>query len=144
MITRLNAVQIAKFWDVIKYSFQQTERLGVDFSEASFNVMFAKLMADKAQCFIKHLDGQIHAVMITEVFENRFTGVRSFNLRSLYAFKPFDLEEWEDNFKIILKVAQSEKCNRIIFDSNHHKLLKMGSMVGFRTLHTTMEYKLGG
>ena len=143
MIIRLNALQIAKFWDPIKYSLQQVERIGVDTANEQFNDLFASLLCDKSQCFIRYCDNKISAVMITEIVENRINKARSLHLRSLYVFSPFGTGEWQENFKVLKKIVVSEKCNRIVFESLNSRILGIAQEVGFTKVCTTMEFLIG-
>ena len=144
MITRLLATQITWHWDVIKHSMQQVERIGCEEAGGRFNSLFASLLSDKSQCFIKHEDGQIHGVMVTEIHEDDVTKDRSLRLRSLYAYKPFSNDEWVDNFNIIRNLANSERCSSVVFESKHPKIIAMAQSVGFVDMFTTMKHTLGG
>ncbi len=144
MVIRLNALQIAQFWDVIKYALQQVERIGTVGSPEKLNLTFAALMADRAQCFIKYSeDMMIQGVMITETIENRYTKKRVMNVMCLYAYKFVDLKSWENTFDMLKKVALKEGCESITFQSNHPRILEMGNEIGFKKIHSTMEFQLG-
>jgi hypothetical protein len=143
MVIRLVSLQVPRFWDIIKYSLQQTERIGIDDSQKKFNNIFAALLSDKAQCFIKHKEGEIKAVMITELAENRIEGSKSLYIRSLYAFSPFELLEWQEYFPLIKDLAKSFDCQSISFNSNHHKLHKVAMDIGFKQAYINMAYSIG-
>jgi len=146
MIIRLTSTQITQFWDVIKYSLVQVERLGAIESDAELNLIFAALMSDKAQCLLKYTDDsrkEICAVMITEIIQNKITDERTLKMRSLYGFRPFGLSEWAEHFKVILNLASIEKCSNILFDSAHRKLIDIAKSVGFSEIHTTLKFSLG-
>jgi len=143
MIIRLLATQISRHWDVIKYALQQVERLGVDDSARRFNHVFASLLSDKSQCFLKHIDNEIQAVMITEIIENSIDKKRTNKVRLLYAFKPFTMDEWDELLKVLRKLAISEKCSTIMFETKHPKILTMAENRGFTNAFTTMVYAIG-
>lgn len=144
MIIRVLSLQVPRFWELIKYTLQKTERIGVDESQKKFNTVFAALLSDKAQCFIKHEDGQVKAVMITELIENRIEGIKTLNIRSLYAFSPFELMEWREYFPLIQKLANTFECKHISFNSRHHKLITVAKDLGFKNSYTHMVYSIGG
>ncbi len=143
MIIRLNALQIAQFWSPIKYSLQQTERIGLDISREKFNEVFASLMCDKSQCLISYHEDKISAIMIIEVLEDRITKERILYIRSLYVFNSFSIDKWQENFDWLKKIVVSEKCNKIIFKSLNNKLLRFAKSLGFYKIHSTMEYIIG-
>jgi len=144
MIVRLISLQIGQFWDVIKYSLQQVERIGIDDSEIRFNELLAALLSDKAQCFLKYKDDRISMIMITEIFEERNLNLRSLKIRSLYSFALTNNDEWEEDFKIIRDFALGEKCTQILLDTGSGRVEEIVRGVGFKKLHTTMGLQLGG
>ena len=145
MIVRLISVQVPKFWDVIKYALQQTE--AITEVPTKFNELFAALLNDKAQCFLKYSEGpggEIQGIMVTELHEDRFTKERSVKIRCLYAYKVLPRGEWEEDFKLIRGLAISEKCTRVFFDSKNPRVLQVAREVGFKEACTTMEILIGG
>lgn len=144
MVIRLNALQIAKFWDVIKFALQQTNRVGVEETQEHFNVIFAALMSDRAQCFLKYDSETIAGIMVCETLENKVTKKKGLSILCLYAYKPLDSNIWQENFDMIKKIAKGEGCDKISFKTTHPRVVEIGKMVGFKTQHTVMSYSLGG
>lgn len=142
MVIRLNALQIPKFWNHIKYSLQQTDRIGSDIAESRFNEVFASLLCDKSQCLISHYENKISAIMITEIIENRITKDKVFNLRSLYVFNAFSVDKWQEHFDILKELAISSKCSKITFDSLNNKIIGIAKSVGFIKRYSNMCYSL--
>ena len=145
MIVRLISLQVPRFWDVIKYALQQTEVLAIGTEANKFNEIFASLLSDKAQCFLKYgEDGGIQGVMVTEIHEDKYSKEKSVKIRSLYAYKVLPKGEWREDFELVKKLAISEKCTRVFFDSRNPRVLQVGREVGFKEVHTTMEIPIGG
>jgi len=145
MVIRLASVQIGKFWDLIKYSLQQTERVGSDNNLQQFNEVFAALLSDRAQCFIKYNEGlDVLGIMVTEILEGKYSGEKMLKIRSLYAFKAFPPGEWDDDFKLIRELAQKEKCTKIIFETSNARVMQLGKQVGFEEAFSTFEIPIGG
>lgn len=145
MIVRLLSIQIPQFWDIIKYAVQQVEKIGIDETEESFNLLFASLLSDKSQCFIKYseeLPDRVVGILITEILENRLSGERAIRLRVIYVFKAFNQEDWKNDFKFLTDLAISEKCSKIVFESSNKRIVEVSKSVGFKESFVTMEIQI--
>ncbi len=142
MLTRVLPIQVPRYWELIKYSLQQTEKVGIDATQAQFNDVFADLLSSKCQCFIKS-DGSIaQAVLLLHVKHNQITNSDSIHIRSLYVFSTLSPADWEVEFKFLNTLAKDLKCKRITFDTANSKLIHLAKSLGFGSAYTNMTYTL--
>lgn len=144
MTVRLLSIQIAQFWELIKYALAQVEKFGSDDEALGvYNRVFASLLNDKSQCFIVYSpDQEVKAVCITEIFEDLITAKRSLNVRCLYAFKVTSDAEWQDGFELIRQLAKDSKCSKIIFQTSNARIKHIGQVIGFKEVSTNMSLEV--
>ena len=144
MVLRVLSVQVAKFWDIIKYSIGQVEKIGNAEELEVYNRLFAALLSDKAQCFIAFDEKEeIRAVCITEFRYDELRDIKSLHIRCLYAFKAASNEAWIREFDIVKELANKEGCSKITFETANPKIKSIAKDLGAVEVSTNLKIIVG-
>ena len=140
MTIKLIATQVPDFWELIKYSLEQVERIGDVYADKTYNMLLAELLSDKAQCFIVYDDSgeMIKAVCLTVIFHDVIRDVKTLHIRSLYAFKASSNDTWKDEFEVVKEFALSEGCSRITLETSNPKVRSIAKHFGAVEVSTNM------
>lgn len=143
MTLRLLSVQIAKFWDLIKYAIGQVEKIGSDEELEVYNRLFASIISDKAQCFIVYdEDESVRAVCITELRYDELKATKSLHIRCLYAFKAASNEVWAKEFESIKEMAKKEGCSKITFETSNPRIKSIAKEIGAVEVSTNLKIEV--
>jgi hypothetical protein len=146
MINKITSLQIPRVWDVIKFSLSKVEGLTDKISEDRYNFIFAELLNDRAQCFIRVSDDEdrlIKALMITEIIVHPLTKVKNLKIICLYAFGINHTDEWKQDYGFLENFAKSIKCQEVLFESSNLRVIKLAKDLGFNEKFTTFGYFIG-
>lgn len=140
MTIKLIATQVPDFWELIKYSLEQVERIGDVYADKTYNRLLAELLSDKAQCFIVYDESGevIKAVCLTVIFHDVIRDVKTLHIRSLYAFKASSNDTWKEEFEVVRKFAINEGCNNITLETSNSKVKSIAKHFGAVETSTNM------
>lgn len=146
MFNRVLPNQIPLVWDVIKFVIPKVFPIEQKDLPDVYNKTLAELMSDKAQCFIKRNDEtkKIEAMEITAINIDKFSGVKTWELKCLYAFSYNDFEAWKEFFNYGLEYAKAQGCQYVTTESSNKRVWEILEMLGFKEISRNFTYKIGG
>ena len=132
MIIKLLSKQVPQLWDSIKYASSHVNRINGNELQKYLNTLLHALLNDKAQCFIRvSEEKKLQALALTRFVQDEVTGDKSLLVECLYSFEPVDQPQWESDMSFIRKVAESNKCKKIITYSNNERVFDIVTSIGF-------------
>lgn len=145
MVIKLLSIQIPQFWDLIKFTVQRVEGIGIDKTEAQFNNLLASLLNDRSQCFVKYSpEGEVSGLVITEIHEDYITKHRRLRVRCMYSVQITTTAEWEEGVNLIKEFARKNNCEEIFLETPHFRIMDILETLGFYKSHTVLNCKLEG
>ena len=144
MIIRLTPPQIAKNWEVIKYSIIKGDLVEDDHRMVVLNETLRSLLSEKAQCFIRIEKESRHilAVMITRIRISNRSQEKFLYIQCLYSYRPVTMTDWQNDWKYIIQFAKNEDCKYILTDSGNPRVFKLLDNIKAKEISRTFRYSL--
>ena len=131
MIHKILASQIPQFWDTIKFAVLNADNIAEKDRQLYLNQLLAHLLCDKAQCFVRSLNRELQAVVITRIIKDEITGENSLFISSLFSFKVVPNSEWLSDIESMAKFARANHCKKVIAVSNNPRVFEIANSIGF-------------
>jgi hypothetical protein len=134
-IHRLEADEIPIFWDQIKFAIGKVYELPENMANSIYTKALGELEAGNYQCFIKRRKDEgktLLALVITNMFLNKWTKIKTLNLTCLYAFIYSDIEGWRDFLDFVIEFSKQQGCSNITCESHVERVWEIALAIGFK------------
>lgn len=141
MIIRLQEDQVVLFWDMIKKSMIESNKIPVEFQQDySINVL-TKLLSGKLQAWIGYKvtdtdEKEIYTVFVSSIIDEKYHGLRLLNAESIYGFRLIDKEVLRELYEKLKEFGKANKCNAMTADYSFNRVKDMLLDAGFEEHRT--------
>jgi len=136
MLVRLTTDQISRFWDIIKYSFEQAAPpIALVSPEHSANLL-EDLLVGTADCWIsfqRENGNKIDGVVITKVVTDEASKTRNLLIYSLFAYVMTNKKSWTEGLRSLARWAKSKRCYNIIGFTQENQIISLVNKLGGNT-----------
>lgn len=146
VLVQLSLDQVAKLWDVIKYSVERSLPPIVRESPDTMNNILANLLSSAMQCWISYSredSNKFEGVVVTEITLDRVDRSKALLIYSLYGYEVAGRGSWLEGYVALSKWARSEGCSKIIGYTNSDKAIRVAKGLGGDTDYTFISVPIG-
>lgn len=133
VLVQLSLDQVAKLWDVIKYSIEESLPPTVGESPDKMNNILANLLSGAMQCWVsydRNNTNKFEGVVVTEMIADRCDRSKVLLIYSLYGYEIISGNSWMEGYSALSKWARSERCTRIVGYTNSDKVVRVVKNLG--------------
>lgn len=133
MLVQLSLEQVAKFWDVVKYSIEESLPPIAGESPGRMNDILASLLSGAMQCWVsydKENTNRFEGVVVTEIIGDQRDRSRALLVYSLYGYSEVSDGSWAEGYNALSKWARSEGCGRMIGYTSNEKVIRTVRSLG--------------
>lgn len=143
MIIKLTPVQVAEYWELVKFGLIHGDLVPEDRRQVILNETLQALLSEKAQCFFR-LDAEhrVIALMITRILISKISGDQFLFIQCIYSFRKVENREWETDWKFIQEFASISKCEYIDAESANPVIFQLLDGLGAKELYRTYRFKV--
>jgi len=143
MIIKLTPVQVAEYWELVKFGLIYGDLVPEDHRQVVLNETLQALLSEKAQCFFR-LDAEhrVIALMITRIQISKISGDQFLFIQCIYSFRKVENREWEADWKYIRDFASVAKCAYIDAESANPAIFQILKNLGAKELYRTYRFKV--
>lgn len=146
MLTRLLPDQIASFWDIIKYSIDESLPPIVGDHPDRLNRILSSLLCNKTECWASYNKGEnkitFEGIVLTKIIYDDASNTRNLLIYCLYGYDEVNKGSWLEGFKSLIKYAKSKNCNQIIAYSEHAYIVNTAKSLGADTSYTFISFNI--
>ena len=115
MLVKLFPEQIAKHWELIRYSIEKTVPKVPRETEDKLNNILTEMLLETWECWVNYHDTtkRFNAIIVTTILHNNITDTKSLLIYSIYGFGPGDIRAWLTGMATLIKYAKFKDCIRI-------------------------------
>ncbi|MBU2249926.1 MAG: hypothetical protein KKD77_24485 [Gammaproteobacteria bacterium] len=115
MLIKLYPDQVAKHWELIRYSIEKTVPKIPRETPDKMNNILAEMLLENWECWVNYHDTtkRFNAIIVTTILENHMTETKSLLIYSIYGFGPGDLKSWLTGMTTLIKYAKFKDCVRL-------------------------------
>ena len=140
MLIQVQAVQIPKFWEAIKFATVNSEITEAKYVNKYCLSLLHDLLAGKKCCFVGQKDGKVFLVVILEfLYSNTYEGNYLY-FNNLYAFEKQADKVWFEVFTDLHKLAITKDCKAIMGDSANPRVAEINKSVGAKCISSRYVY----
>jgi len=143
MIIKLTPVQVAEYWELVKFGLIHGDLVPEDHRQVVLNETLQALLSEKAQCFFR-LDAEHRAIalMITRIQISKISGDQFLFIQCIYSFRKVENLEWQTDWKYIQEFASVAKCEYIDAESANPAIFQILESLGAKELYRTYRFKV--
>ena len=136
MIIKLQPDQVVLFWDMIKLSMIESNKVPKEFQQDySINIL-TKFLSGKLQAWIGYKkddkgDKRIHTCFVSSIIDEKYHGVRALNAEAIYGFKMIDEELLIEIYVKMEEFAKANNCNVLAADYSVNRVKEILLGAGF-------------
>lgn len=148
MILKLTGDQVSAYWDLIQYSWLQTNPPPSGVSEAGYlNVLLENLLSGVAQAWLvlDETDDErsVVAIGVTQLIRDTISGIESVVIRSLFGLKPLSNELAKSCFDSFMLYARNTRAQQVKLDTSNERVKQLARLVGCEKKYETYILPLG-
>ena len=146
VLVQLSLDQVAKLWDVIRYSVEESLPPTVGESPDRMNNILANLLSSAMQCWISYNrsnSNKFEGVVVTEIILDRVDRSKALLIYSLYGYEIASRGSWLEGYTALSKWARSEGCSKIIGYTNNERVIRVVKGLGGDTDYTFISVPVG-
>ena len=134
MIIRLQPDQIVLFWDMIRKSMIESNKIHREYQQDYAISRLTKFLSGRLQAWIGYKvnekgDKEIYTVFASSIVDEKHYGVRALNAEAIYGFRMIDEEVLMEMLIKMVEFAKANGCNALTADysSNRVKDILLGA-----------------
>lgn len=132
MLIKVPITQIEMYWELIKSGAVASDGVAYEDIPVYARKLMIDLLTEAKTCVLKcDAERNIEAMGIFSFHEDKSNDVKYMLLNNLFGTKQVSLEDWDEEFKQLYKLAIKEGCKYIRADSKNERLWDMMKRVGF-------------
>lgn len=130
MLVQLLPDQIARMWDAIKFSLEETLPPTVVVGPNTFNNILTAALCDKMQVWFgvsKEEDGRnrLDAIIVTTMSVEEVSGTKSLLIYSAYAYETLSLGTWKEYLTVGQKFAKARNCQHLAAYTDNERIRRV-------------------
>lgn len=144
MLTKLLPDQISEFWNIIKYSIEQSLPPVVGEHPNKMNNILISAMEGSIDVWASYNRGEgtnkFEGIVLTEVLYDRPSRTRNLLIYCLYGYESVDKESWQDGLTTLTKYADGKKCSQIIAYTDVQMIVDIVNQLGGEAKYTFISF----
>ena len=142
MIINLQGDQLILFWDLVRKSMIESNKVPKEYQQDYAISMLTKFLSGKMQAWIGYKideDGKkrLYTVFASSIVDEKHFGVRALNAESIYGFRMIDEEMLLDIYDKMIEFAKANNCNVLTADYSFNRVKDILLGAGFE-IHRTI------
>lgn len=144
MILKLTGDQVAAYWDLIQYSWLQTNPPPSGVAETEYlNILLENLLSGVAQAWLVLSDEhEVIAIGVTQLVRDIVSGLESVVIRSLFGLRRLENELAKSAFESFLTYAKNTGAHQVRLETNIGRVKQLAELVGCKKLFETFTLNL--
>jgi len=142
MLIQIQAVQVPKFWEVIKFAAVKSDGIEDDVMQTYCLTLLQDLLSGKKVCFVGQKEEKISFVVIIEIKFDNLRGYNYLHFLNIYSFFPQDDKIWKEGFTDLYKIALATKSKMIVGESGNDKIDYLAHLIGINVISKKYVYYL--
>ena len=147
MIIKLQADQVGIFWESIKYSMIQANKIPKELEQDFGNKMLEKALTGLIQCWMVYKEGdsgkEVVALLTTRIIDNTDHGFKVLLLSTLSSFRLLTEELVSDAYNALEAYALANECSMLMAETSIDRVKDMAIKNGFEPVFTTLRRYIG-
>jgi hypothetical protein len=134
MLTKLIPSQVAQFWNVIKYSLEQSLPPIAGDSPERMNRILASCLSGTSDVWVSYerTDDNVkfNGIAVTRILFDDVSYTRSLLIYSLFGYGKFETREWLLGLKSLADYAKSKRCSQIVAYTDNQQIVSLVKRLG--------------
>ena len=136
MIIRLQPDQIVLFWDMIRKSMIESNKVPKEFQQDYAINILTKFLSGMLQAWVGYNvdeDGlkRLHTVFVTNIIDEKYHGIRVLSINAIYGFRLIDEEMFKEGWEKVEEFAKVNNCNVLAADYFFNRVRDILLSAGF-------------
>lgn len=133
MLIKLLPEQVARNWEAVRYSIEQsTESLPGENVDRFANVL-EEVFLNKMHVWLSVNERKVvEGVVTTRLQKDQVSGTRTLFIYSVYGYVDVSYKSWAEGFKSLCKFAEAERCSYISAMTANDSLVRLAERLGGR------------
>lgn len=145
IIVKLLPDQVSKLWDSVRYAIMSSIAPIIDPTPENMQTILCQLLKGDMQCWCVYSEGkEIYGYWTTSISVDINTQYRTMILYSLFAYKQWSKEIWDQAYDALDKFAVANDCKRIAAYSSNPTAISVAGRYGFSKDYTYLVKDVGG
>ena len=125
--------QVPRFWETVKFSYQEVEQIPAYRQPAFYTSVLHDLMSHKATLWIRMDENRtLIGLVITRIMADKVMGEKYMRIDTIYSWKKLEIGEWETDLMTLYEFAKQQECSYIQSYSSNPKILEYVKHLGFK------------
>ncbi len=146
MLTKLLPDQVSAFWDIIKFSIEESLPPIVGENSDKMNRILTSILSGKTQCWASYRrDGEnpiFEGICLTRIIYDDASDTRNLLIYTVYGYEKTVEESWMNAFLSVSKYAVAQKCSQVIGYTSVPYLVEKAKMYGANTDFTFVAFNI--
>jgi len=146
MLTKLTPEQVSNFWDVIKYSIEESLPPTVHDHPDKMNRILTSLLCSQMDCWVSYEfngnDRKLEGLAITKFLYDNASDTKNMLIYCLYGYDNISRSAWAEGIKSFLKYAKFHKCSKIVAYSEVPSIIEWVKRVGAEATYTFLSFNV--
>lgn len=125
MLIQIQAIQIPKFWEVIKFAALNSANIKDEFILYYCIELLQDLLSGKKLCFIGEEDQQIQFVFILSLQQDKMKSYKYMYINNLYSFQKQNTDKWIIVLNDIIKISKKAGCKKVQWDTKNNRIIQL-------------------
>jgi hypothetical protein len=142
VLTKLLPEQVAKFWDVIKYSVEMSLPPIVSEHPDKMNRILSDALCGGMEVWVSHVReegvNRFEGVVLTKVIYDNASDTKNLLMYCLYGYDK--VSSWQDGYKTLAKYAVARGCAQMVAYTKVPHMVKMARALGGNTDYTFISF----
>ena len=131
MLVKLLPDQVARHWEIIRRSIEESDFSLPGESKEKMNNMLEEFLVGKRQAWISYNSEKVvNGVVTTQIQEDKIAEIKSVLIYSVYSFGEADMKDWYEGFRALKKFAKGEGCSYFYAFSNNDFIIDISNRLG--------------
>lgn len=145
VLIRLTTDQISNFWDIIKYSVEESLPSVAKLEAGTMGEILDDLLSGTADCWVSYQRGnnnKIDGVVVTKVVIDDISRTRNLLIYSVFAYTQSVKESWLEGLVVLGKWAKSKKCYQVLGFTTEPKVVQIVNKLGGDSSTTLVKFNV--
>ncbi len=132
MLIKIQAIQVPKFWEVIKFSAVKTDGIEEEYQRVYCLTLLQDLLSGKKNCVIAIDNDKIVFVALFSLNVHPMTQIKYLLIGNVYAFEHQSDANWIEIFDDSIKIAKSVDCKVIAVNTTNPRVITLAKRFNFK------------
>ena len=146
MLTKLLPEQVSAFWDIIKFSVEESLPPIVGENPDKMNRILTSILSGKTQCWASYRrDEEIpifEGICLTRIIYDDASDTKNLLIYTVYGYEKTIEESWMNAFLSVSKYAVAEGCSQVVAYTSVPYIVEKAKMYGANTDFTFVTFNI--